>query len=237
MTDISANIGTWFGNLANTSRQRSAASDIVGFRGLLILRFAIANIAGFSLLGAFYLNGFVAAVRAGDSTGLSIAIFVAFLAGNLLCALRIWRVSAELDGINGDADLRQDSWTAEYLAAVDGREASSRGLLVSALQSKISARIVVVRHVANSLVLLGLIGTVIGFIIALSGVDPETVADVDKIAPMVGELIRGMSVALYTTLVGAIFSLWLTVNYQILAGGAVTLVAAIVRRGEAHAAS
>ena len=95
----------------------------------------------------------------------------------------------------------------------------------------------VVRHVANSLVLLGLIGTVIGFIIALSGVDPQSVADVDKIAPMVGELIRGMSVALYTTLVGSILSLWLTINHHILTGGAVKLVTAVVRRGEAHAAS
>ncbi len=37
---------------------------------------------------------------------------------------------------------------------------------------KLSNRIAFVHHKANSLVFLGLIGTVIGFIIALSGVDP-----------------------------------------------------------------
>ncbi len=236
MTDLAANIGGLVGNRTHGPARRDAATDVDRFRGLLVLRFAIANIAGFSLLGAFYLNGFVDAVRAGDSTGLSAAIFLAFLAGNLVCAHRVWCVSSELDGLHGGR-LKDGSWAAEYFQAISGRDAGSRGLLASALQARISARIVVVRQVANSLVLLGLIGTVIGFIIALSGVDPESVADVDKIAPMVGELIRGMSVALYTTLVGSIFSLWLTVNHHILAGGAVKLVTTVVRRGEAHAAS
>ena len=236
MTDLATNIGSWVGSLTSSQNQRGADRSIDEFRGLLILRFAIANIAGFSLLGALYMNGFVDDVRAGDSTGLSIAIFVAFLAGNVICGQRIWRVSTELDGLSGDG-VRPHSWAGRYLAAVAGRDSSSRALLASTLESRVAAKIVVVRHVANSLVLLGLIGTVIGFIIALSGVDPETVADVDKIAPMVGELIRGMSVALYTTLVGAILSLWLTVNFQILSGGAVKLVVATVRRGEAHAAA
>ena len=60
-------------------------------------------------------------------------------------------------------------------------------------------------------------------------------ADINRIAPMVSELVRGMSVALYTTLVGAVFSLWLTVNYQLLASGAVKLVTGLVRLGEADA--
>ncbi len=234
MTDLAANVGALVGNWARKADRQIELSSIDRFRGLLVLRYAVANIAGFSLLGSFYLNGFISAVQAGDSSGLSVAIFVAFLAGNAVCAQRIWRVSSELDGVGG-AGPKEGSWAAEYFQAIAGRDAGSRTLLASALQSRISSRIAVVRHVANSLVLLGLIGTVIGFIIALSGVDPKTVADVDKIAPMVGELIRGMSVALYTTLVGAILSLWLTVNYHILAGGAVKLVTAIVRRGEADA--
>jgi biopolymer transport protein ExbB/TolQ len=88
---------------------------------------------------------------------------------------------------------------------------------------------------ANSLVLLGLVGTVVGFIIALSGVDPQSAGNVDSIAPMVSELIHGMSVALYTTLVGAVLHLWLKVNYLILSGGAVRLIDRLVARGEGHA--
>ncbi len=61
-----------------------------------------------------------------------------------------------------------------------------------------------IRHLANSLVLIGLIGTVIGFIIALSGrARRRLVTDANAIGPMVSTLIFGMAIALYTTLVGS----------------------------------
>ncbi len=96
-------------------------------------------------------------------------------------------------------------------------------------------RIAVVRNIANSLVLLGLIGTVLGFIIALSGVDPQAAGDVTAISSMVSRLLSGMSVALYTTLVGAVLNVWLTVNYQLLSAGAVALVTTLIGLGESHA--
>ena len=85
-------------------------------------------------------------------------------------------------------------------------------------------RIVGVRHIANALVLLGLIGTVIGFIISLSGVDPAAASDANKVGAMVATLIGGMSVALNTTLVGAILYVWLIVNHRILVSGTVGLL-------------
>jgi hypothetical protein len=75
---------------------------------------------------------------------------------------------------------------------------------------------------------------VVGFIIALSGVEPEQAADVAAIGPMVSTLIQGMSVALYTTLVGAVLNIWLMVNYRLLEGGTTRLFTAIVERGECH---
>jgi hypothetical protein len=82
---------------------------------------------------------------------------------------------------------------------------------------------------------LGLIGTVIGFIIALSGVDPETASEVESIAGMVSTLISGMSVAMNTTLVGAVLYVWLSVNYGILTSGTVDLLARIIDLGEDRA--
>lgn len=69
--------------------------------------------------------------------------------------------------------------------------------------------------VANSCLFLGLIGTVLGFIIAFSGIDPSAVGDIGAIKPMVTTLMLGMGTALYTTLVGAIGSLWLQLNLQL----------------------
>jgi biopolymer transport protein ExbB/TolQ len=83
-------------------------------------------------------------------------------------------------------------------------------------------------------VLLGLIGTVVGFIIALSGVDPQRASDVSAISPMVSTLIRGMSTALYTTLVGSVLNIWLMVDYRLLATGTVKLVTTVTELGERH---
>ena len=120
---------------------------------------------------------------------------------------------------------------------MQGRDGQSRAVSASALKLKLGARIGSIRHIANSLVFLGLIGTVIGFIIALSGINPEAAADVEAIGPMVSTLISGMSVALYTTLVGAILNVWLMLNYRLLESGTITLVTTIVELGERHARS
>ena len=48
------------------------------------------------------------------------------------------------------------------------------------------------------------------------------------------DLIGGMSVALYTTLVGAVLNIWLMLNYRLLEGGT-RLFTAIVELGERDA--
>ena len=76
------------------------------------------------------------------------------------------------------------------------------------------------------------IGTVIGFIIALSGVDGSVSSDPEEISKMITTLIQGMSVALYTTLAGSICSVWLNICYHILSSGANKLLAKIIEIGE-----
>ena len=129
------------------------------------------------------------------------------------------------------------SRAADYLTLIRGAEGDSRALIASSQRLKLTQRISLVRQIANSLVLLGLIGTVIGFVIALSGVDPEEAANVKAIAPMVSTMIEGMSTALYTTLVGSVLNLWMLANYQLLATGTVKLITGLVEFGELHARS
>ncbi len=200
----------------------------------LILRFALLNLAGFGLLGAAWVQGLVDMVLDADKTYLSVLIFLVFVGGFGLCTARVWRTSRELDEVRrrnrGDG-----STVTHYLTPMLDRDAESRANLASALRLKLSHRIAIVRHIGNSLVLLGLIGTVLGFIIALSGVDPQRASDISAIAPMVATLIAGMSTALYTTLVGAVLNVWLMANHQLLAGGTVRLIAALVELAETHA--
>ncbi len=200
---------------------------------LLVLRFMLVNIIAFGLLGAAYQQGLVERALVADKTYLSVAIFIVFVAGLIVCARRIWETSRDLEQINAFDPLRQSHATS-YIASLRGRAGDSRSLLASSLRMKLTHRIAVVRNVANALVLLGLIGTVVGFIIALSGVDPEQASDVSAITPMVSTLIEGMSTALYTTLVGAILNVWLMINYQLLASGTVKLITALVEFGESN---
>jgi len=203
-------------------------------RYLLVLRFALLNLAGSALLGAAYVHGLVDRVLVADRTYLSVLIFLVFLGGLVICARKVWQTSRELNSLR-EPDATEASPAMAHLAPLLGRTAESRANLVGAARLRLSHRIAIVRNIANTLVLLGLIGTVLGFIIALSGVDPERVADVSAIAPMVSTLISGMSTALYTTLVGAILNVWLMANHQLLASGTVRLIAALVERAEDHA--
>ena len=113
-----------------------------------------------------------------------------------------------------------------------GADPQTRASLAASLRLKLTSRIAGVRQYANNLVLLGLIGTVVGFIMALSGVNPDTVGDVSSIAPMVSSLIQGMGVALYTTLVGSVLNIWLMLNCRLLETSAVSLLTQLVDRAE-----
>lgn len=204
------------------------------FRYLLVVRFALINVVAAGLLAAAYLQGWLDGVINAHLVELSILIFVVFLYGLGLCGIKIFRHSVELNDIQaGSPDPK--SRTGRYLEQTAGTGPESRSIQVMALRLRLTDGIIGVRQIANSLVLLGLIGTVIGFIIALSGVDPETASEVESIAGMVSTLISGMSVAMNTTLVGAVLYVWLSVNYGILTSGTVDLLARIIDLGEDRA--
>lgn len=196
-----------------------------------LLRFAAINLAGFALLGAAWMQGWIATMLAADPARLTVAIFAVFLGGLALCGARLFRIGRET-GAGRSRVAAPRSRTAAYLAAVAGRDAGAREIAGSVLRMRLTDRIAGVRHVANSLVVLGLIGTVIGFIMAFSGIDPAAAGDATAIPAMVSKLLSGMSAALYTTLAGAVLYLWLTVNQRLLASATARFVAALVERGE-----
>lgn len=202
-------------------------------RRLLLFRLAIVNLVALALLGAAWGQGWVGVVLATDVARLILVIAIVFLGGLALAGWRALQISRELDAAeSGDPFSREPFERIAWACAVS---AESRRTLIDAFSMRLFTRIAPVRHIANSLVFLGLIGTVIGFIIALSGVNPETAADTSAVAPMVSTLIEGMSMALYTTLVGAVLNIWLMVNYRLLSGATTRLTASMMELGERHA--
>ena len=205
----------------------------MGLKFLLLLRFGLINIVAFALLGAAWAQGLVAKVINSDVTNMVILISVVFIVGLILSGYRVWKVSKQLNAAY-DFDPNQRSRAADFLKKSKGKDAGTRANLGQALRLKLFSRIVHIRYIASSLTILGLIGTVLGFIIALSGVDPEVASNPSAISPMVTQLIEGMSVALYTTLVGSILSVWLGLIYQMLATGTSNLVAKIIELAESN---
>ena len=198
---------------------------------LLLLRFIVLNIAAIALVVYIWLQGWLNEIVDQDVTRISLLIFGVFVAGWIICLDKTIRCSRELNAIL-DPARQGDSRATWYINLARQTPGDSRATIAECLRSRLYSRISVIRAISNNLILLGLIGTVIGFIISLSGVDAERVSDVAAVGPMVSTLIQGMSVALYTTLVGAVLHVWLSMCYQVLATGTVNLVNAIVEHTE-----
>ena len=221
--------------MGNTGQ--SAGGDVIGeevavtHRYLLVLRFMLVNLVAVSLLVAAYLQGWLDGFFTSYTMELSAAIMLVFLYGLVTCGARTWRITVELNDVKV-GNPKPSSWAGKHLRNVRDSDPARHSVHAGALRLKLSNRVAGVRHIANSLVFLGLIGTVIGFIIALSGVDPAATTDVDNVAAMVSTLVNGMAVALYTTLVGAVLYVWLIIDYRILATGTVHLITATIELEE-----
>ena len=188
------------------------------FKYLLLCKWISINLFGIELLLTAYFNGLVDIVRIADTTFITEAIFILFLWGWTISATKVWYIGKEIDKIKDNVT---SGWVTLY-------EKSLSIDIIESIKLKIINKIQIINWFSNVVVILGLVGTVVGFIIALSGVDASVASDVSTIGPMVSTLISGMKVALYTTLVGAIFHIWLSLNYFIVASGASTLMSSIM---------
>ena len=204
------------------------------YRFLLLLRFALLNAFAFALLGVAYFQGYIDQVIVADRTHLSVVIFGVFMVGLGLCAIKVWQTSRDLNCLR-EFEPSVSSRATQFIALLISRDPKSRANLTGALRMKFAYRTAVVRQFANSLVLLGLIGTVVGFHHRAVGCRPRTRLRREVHRPMVSTLIEGMSTALYTTLVGAVLNVWLMASHHLLAGGTVKLITATVEVAEQHA--
>ncbi len=204
------------------------------FRHALMLRFALINALGFVLVAAAYFQDWLGGLFSEEVRVPAAVIIAVFIYGLILSGIKIRQTMLALDDVR-EGTFGPQSRARHYLETADFSDPDNRIVQINLLRMRLSHKISAVKQIANMLVFLGLIGTVIGFIVALSGIDAKSATDTDNIAGMIGKLIAGISVALYTTLLGAVLNLWLTINYRLLATGTVNLLGAIVELGEARA--
>lgn len=192
---------------------------------LLFYRWLALNVAGLAILWVFHMNGMVEPVFLADSSYIVYVIAGLFLYGMVLCGFRVWKTSRELNFVK-----RGDK--GKIKAFAERSRQADRESVKEAFEIKLFARIAFVKYISSSLVMLGLLGTVIGFIMVLTNIPANAVGDAAQVGKLVGALTNGMGVALYTTLVGAITNLWLNANYNMLRTGVVNLIAAILESAD-----
>jgi hypothetical protein len=160
---------------------------------LLIYRFVLVNALFFALAGSLWWNGYVAPVFQTDLSHVTFGIAALFVLGWLGMAKEIFIASRQLN-----------------LAKAAPQPA------VQADRDKDLAKVEWLGSVSEWLVGLGLVGTVIGFIIALSSVDQSALLQTSGAQSAVATLMAGMRTALNTTVLGASLALWHEVNQRML---------------------
>ena len=172
-------------------------------KNLLIYRFIVFNSLMSSLMLWLASKGYIGLVLASDPTGISwgiVALFVLTFGSTLR---QLWKVTQQKNEIKED----------EMLGAGSG---AWNDKLKGVIKRIIKLRSI--KLAADTMSMLGIIGTVVGFIVAFAVQDPSALMDVDvgSMAATVLGMVKGMSIALYTTLTGAVLGVWTTWNWAMI---------------------
>ncbi|PWC45818.1 MotA/TolQ/ExbB proton channel family protein [Azospirillum sp. TSO22-1] len=177
---------------------------------LLKTKFVAFNLFGFAIGAMIFANGWLDRLLEGEIALASGILFGVFAIGLFLTAYRVWKVGEELD----------------RLKRGDGRVASIES--ERALEIRLFTRLSHIQHIANSLGLLGLVGTAWGFSLFAANITPDQVGNASAAGALVSMIARGIGVAIYATMLGGILCLWTTCNLQMLRSATASLCAAIM---------
>ena len=200
----------------------------------LLYKWLIVNSFAALLVYVAWLRDWVALVVQSDESYLSIVIGVVFLVFWAISSFHIVTLNREIVLFVQRA---RSGLAASYVGKLRAKAAKfaggrvDQGMLAGALRARLFLPIQIINYVANVLILLGLIGTVVGFVIAVSGLGDSIAGgtNLERVQGVLGQIVNGMGVALFTTLVGAILGgLWLEIHYQMLARAAGGLAIDIV---------
>ncbi|MCP4410931.1 MAG: MotA/TolQ/ExbB proton channel family protein [Gammaproteobacteria bacterium] len=197
-----------------------------------------------------------------DKTRIGMLITVVFLFGSTHCAARSVFLSRQQEALEsiirmaardlpqvrngrllfGQQTLTPPSLAESYLVgAISKRSlastdapASDQQLLAQVMAEQARGQHEAGWFVANSLVKLGLLGTVIGFVLMLTPVTTLESFDQSQVQNLLKQMTVGMGVALNTTLLGLIGTMLLGIQYLLLDRAADRLVAQTVDFAEAY---
>ena len=194
-------------------------------------------ITGIIVFGSYviYDFGLFSKLLTQDITYLSSIILLLFVLVTLYLGNASWQLSKQFAFIeHTNEQQNDDSWAGEYLQLLQWQRQQNSNESESLL-----ARLVERIHRGHSngwffsdvLMRLGLIGTVIGFVLMLSTVYELKDNDVQALKNLLGTMGSGMQVALYTTLSGLGSALLISIQCQWLDRCADNLVSRVIKLG------
>jgi MotA/TolQ/ExbB proton channel family len=207
------------------------------------LMFTGVSAFGFVLAWHF---GLFALMLASDKTYISAIIGALYVASSLHCLVRTVVISRELDDTHrvfsivsrGDSGLKvigEDVVTGDDIvlprgqvtahirnlivkARLQGHERLDQTLLLRGLADALRGPNQLGSFASDSLIKLGLLGTIIGFILMLAPIAGLDAADRVSVKISMGLMSDGMAIAMYTTLTGLIGSILIQTQYYMLDG-------------------
>lgn len=180
--------------------------------GLILMILAI---AGIEVFVAYYLWQISAlgALLDSDSSGVSLIILALYLLVSLFFIALGW----------SNSKIINDSWSEEHenpllirFAAQLKQKPQALSELLEVLETRLRGRYSFGFFIADLMLKLGLLGTVIGFIIMLGSLSNLNSIDITVMQKLLVEMSGGMRVALYTTLSGMLTGILLNFKFNLL---------------------
>lgn len=205
---------------------------------ILFYKWLIGNSFAFLVVYIAWLQGWIELIVESDASYLSLVMGVIFMIFWLFSSYHVVQLNRETGRF---LDHSSSGIAAEYFIKLREKIRNYAGvpvdqtLLATMLRARMMLPIQIIQFVANTLILLGLIGTVVGFVIAVSGLGDAIAGgdNAERIKDVLGQIVNGMGIALFTTLVGSVLGgLWLQIHYQMLQNAVTALMVRIVEHAE-----
>ena len=226
---------------------------------ILLLQWLIFIFAVTFFIWLAWQQGIIQDVLRTDPTKLSLIIMLIFIACTVHCAIRSVFLSQQLNELGKivnapnelhfadnqlyfNKQLLPSSLIADYLVGVFRYRQSLPKQAASQQLSKLDA--VLNEHANGShesgwffsqlLIKLGLLGTVIGFILMLTSISSSALSDISQVHALFSNMAQGMRVALNTTLTGLLGAMLLGFQYLMLDRGADRLLSNVIHFAETY---
>lgn len=179
--------------------------------------------AALVLFGAAWMQhrGLWQALIQGDPSGISLGIVALSVLTTGWCGRRAWLLRQQAQGPSVSMTT---SWRAAWRA--DRRQAPD--MAANLLSERSHGPHETAWWLAAATIKLGLLGTVVGFIVMATQIGRMPTFDIDQVQALLKQMTQGMAIALYTTLVGLVANLWLGLQLLLLDRMADRIVADIV---------